>query len=145
VSQRRELSTIAALVAPVGTPARLLARHSPGTVRGPQVVSALRTFRRRIGRPLRIIWDRLPAHRSKEVTAFLAAHPADYQVEWLPGYAPDLNPEELCNGAVKRALRNALPGSVEELRCQVRRSFLRLGRRPDLLCSFFDHAGLDVT
>jgi transposase len=145
VSQRRELSTIAALVAPVQTTARLLACHVPGTVHGPQVVRALQTFRRRIGRPLRIVWDRLPAHKSHEVTAFLAAHPDDYEVEWLPSYAPELNPEELCNGAVARDLRNALPGSVADLRCQVRRSFRRLGRRPALLRSFFAHAGLDVT
>jgi transposase len=144
VSQRRELSTIAALAAPVGTDARLLARHFPGTIRGPQVVTALRAFRRRLGRPLVIIWDRLAAHRAKEVQAFLAAHPDDYQIEWLPPYAADLNPEELCNGAVKRAVQNALPASVAELHGLVRRSFRRLGRRPALLRSFFDHVGLDV-
>lgn len=106
---------------------------------------ALRYFRQRLGRPLTIIWDRLSAHKAKEVTAFLAAHPEDYVVAWLPPYAPDLNPEEMCNGAVKRDTLNAVPHSVDALLHQARRAFNRLGRRIDTLDNFFRHVGLDVT
>ena len=133
------------MVAPLGGPPELRARHFRGSIHGEQVIVALRYFRRRNGRPLTVIWDRLSAHRAKEVTAFLAAHPADYRVEWLPSYAPELNPEELCNSAVKRELLNAAPDSVEALLHQARRSFIRLGRHPDMLHGFFRHAGLDVT
>jgi transposase len=131
-------------VAPLDGPARLYARHVRGSIHGEQVIVALRDFRRRIGRPLLVIWDRLNAHRAKPVRAFLAAHRADYRVEWLPSYAPELNPEELCNGAVKRALLNALPSSVDALHQQARRGFARLGRRPAELHGFFRHAGLTV-
>lgn len=144
MSQRREVSSIAALVAPLGGPARLDARHFRGSVHGEQVIVALRYFRRRIGRPLVVIWDRLNAHRAAPVLAFIAAHPDDYQLEWLPSYAPELNPEELCNGAVKRELRNAVPGSVDELHRSARRSFQRLGHRTYLLRGFFRHAGLSL-
>jgi hypothetical protein len=89
-----------------------------------------------------VIWDRLNAHRATIVQAFVAFHPADYRLEWLPLYAPDLNPEELCNGAVKRETLNAVPGSVDELRWQARRAFVRLGRRPAILHGFFRHVGL---
>jgi len=123
----------------------LYARHFPGSVRSDQVIVALRYFRRRIRRPLIIIWDGLPAHRARPVQRFLAAHARDYQIEWLPPYAPDLNPEELCNGAVKQELLNALPDSVHLLLQQARRGFLRLGRRPHTLLGFFHHAGLDLT
>ena len=134
-----------ALVAPVDRPPHLRARHFRGAIHGEQVIVALRYFRRRIGGPLIIIWDRLSAHRAKEVSTFLAAHPQDYEVEWLPAYAPDLNPEELCNGAVKREMLNAVPDSIDALLHQARYSFNRLGRRSDVLCSFFHHVGLDVT
>jgi len=144
-SQRREVSTVAALVAPLDGPARLDARHFPGRIHGEQVIVALRSFRRRIGRPLLVVWDRRNAHRAKPVHAFLAAHPADYQVEWLPTYAPELNPEELRNGAVKQELLNAVPGSADQLRQLARRSFRRRGRRSALLRSFFDHVALSVT
>jgi transposase len=132
------------LVAPLDGPARLYARHFRGSIRWPQVILALRHFRRRIGRPLVVVWDRLSAHRAQPVQAFVAAHPADYRLEWLPPYAPDLNPEELCNGAVKRAALNAAPRSVDELHQLARRSFRRLARRPELLDSFFHHVGLSV-
>ena len=145
LSQRREVSTIAALQVPLDGPPRVYARHFRSPIHGDQVIVALRYFRRRVGRPLLIVWDRLPAHRAKSVQAFLAAHPADYQIEWLPPYAPELNPEELCNGAVQRALLNAVPDSAEALLHQARRRFLRLDRRPQLLLGFFRHVGLDVT
>ena len=142
LSQRRELSSVVALVAPLDGPARLYARHFAGTIHGPQVIAALRSFRRRIGRPLVVAWDRSNAHRAAPVLAFVRAHPDDFQLEWLPAYAPELNPEELCNGAVKRALLNALPGSVDELHRQARRAFARLGRHPTTLHGFFRHVGL---
>jgi transposase len=144
VSQRREVSSIGVLVAPLDGPARLYARHFLGSIHGEEVITALRYFRRCIGRPLVIVWDRLPAHQARPVQQFLARHPADYEIEWLPPYAPDLNPEELCNGAVKGDLRNAQPGSVADLRRQARRGFIRLGRRTAELHSFFCHVGLSV-
>jgi transposase len=144
LSQRREISSIVALVAPLDGPAGLYARHFRGSIHAEQVVAALRYFRRRIGRPLIIVWDRLNAHRAKLVQTFVAAQPDEYRLEWLPPYAPELNPEELCNGAVKRALLNALPDSVAELHRQARRAFIRLGHRSTALHGFFAHAGLSV-
>jgi transposase len=155
VSQRREVSSIAALVAPLGGPhdtssgerpaqARLYARHFRGSIHGEQVIVALRYFRRRIGRPLVVIWDRLNAHRAKPVLTFVATHPDDYVIEWLPPYAPELNPEELCNGAVKRDMLNAVPSSVDELHQAARRSFIRLSRQPRTLRGFFRHVGLTL-
>jgi transposase len=91
-----------------------------------------------------VVWDRLSAHRAKPVQGFVAAHPADSRLDWLPPYAPELNPEELCNGAVKRAQRNAVPRSVDELHHLARRAFARLGRRPAVLHGLFRHTGLRV-
>src|SRR3712207_8207217 len=78
-------------------------------------------------------------------SAFLAAHPRDFTVACLPAYAPELNPEEPCNACVKRAMENALPGSVADLHRLARREFRRLQHRPELIVSFFRHAGLSVT
>src|SRR5207302_7297496 len=72
VSQRREVSSIAALVAPLDGPPRLYARHFLGAIHGEEVIVALRYFRRRIGRPVVIVWDRLHAHRAKPVHAVIA-------------------------------------------------------------------------
>ena len=140
VSKRREVSSIVAIT-PDG---RLYARHFRTSVSSSTVISALRYFRRKIGTPLLVVWDRLNAHRSRATTAFIAAHPQDYAAAYLPAYAPELNPEEQCNACVKRAMENALPGSVADLHRLARREFGRLQQRPELITSFFRHAGLSV-
>src|SRR3954465_4425951 len=44
---------------------------------------------------LLIIWDGAPIHRSQAIKTFLAAGAAErIWLERLPGYAPDLNPDE---------------------------------------------------
>jgi transposase len=146
VSKRREVSSIVVVAAPLGgAPARLYARHFVGTISTQRLLAALPYFRRRAGRPLLLVWDRLNAHAAGRTRAWLDARAADYAAAFLPGYAPDLNPEEQCNRHAKYALLNAPPGGVAALLAQTRREFRRLGRRPDLLASFFAHAGLRVT
>ena len=147
MSRRREVSSIVVLTAPLdGAPARLFARHFVGTIHAREVLVMLRYVHRRLGgRPVFLIWDRLNVHRSRVVRGFLDAHPDWFRVTWLPGYAPELNPEEQCNGVVKGESPNAQPDSVGALRRLARRGFQRLGRRPEILRSFFTHAGLSLT
>jgi hypothetical protein len=106
LSKRREVSSVVA-VTPAG---QLYARHVRGSVSSPVVIRALQHFRRQIGRPLLVVWDRLNAHRAHRTAAFLARHAHDFAVAYLPAYAPDLNPEELCNarGQAQHGKRTAL-------------------------------------
>lgn len=140
VSKRREVSSVIA-VTPAG---RIVARHVVGTVKGPDVIRALRHFRHVLGRPLLLVWDRSNTHRDQRVQRFVAAHPADYAAWFLPPYAPDLNPEEQANGVIKSRMANALPESVAELRALACRSIRYLQRHPGLVTNFFRHAGLHV-
>jgi hypothetical protein len=48
------------------------------------------------------------------------------------------------HGNFKEQIRSSAPESVEEMRRQVDRGFNRLRKHPDLLLSFFCHAGLGV-
>lgn len=140
LSRRREISSII-VVTPEG---RLYARHQAGAVNTRAVLAALLYFRRQLGAPLLIIWDRLNAHRSREVTRFITAHACDYAIAYLPAYAPELNPEEQANAWVKRRMANALPSSITALAALARTSFRRLQARPALIRHFFHHAGLYV-
>jgi transposase len=140
VSKRREVSSAVAIT-PDG---RLYARHFRTSISSRCVILALRYVRRKIGTPLLVVWDRLNAHRSRATMDFVSAHAQDYAVAYLPAYAPELNPEEQCNAFIKRAMENALPGSVADLHRLVRREFGRLQRRPEMIVSFFQHAGLSV-
>src|SRR5262249_24884837 len=61
---------------------------------GEEVVDFLKQLRQHLRR-FTVIWDRNQIHsRSKVVRAYLAAHP-EIVVEDFPGYAPELNPDEL--------------------------------------------------
>ena len=69
LSKRREVSSIVA-----GTPeGRLYARHVRTAISSRCVIRALRFFRRKVGTPLLVVWDRLSTHRSQVTTAFIAA------------------------------------------------------------------------
>ncbi len=140
VSQRREVSSIVGIT-PEG---RLAARHFRGAINSTHVITALRYFRRRFGPRLLIVWDRLNAHRARATQRFLAAHQGQLVVAFLPAYAPELNPEELCNAWVKKDMQNTLPATADQLAGLARRSFRRLQRHPAMIVNFFHHAGLNV-
>jgi transposase len=139
VSRRRELSTFVCLT----LSGKIYKRHFEHAIRGEDVVVGLRHLRRHVSGPLILVWDRLNAHRAKVVKEYVAGE-LDVRVEFLPPYAPDLNPEEQVHGNVKRHLRNATPTTVDEIRKQVDRGFARLRQRPDILLGFMRHAGLRV-
>lgn len=122
---------------------KIYKRHFDGAVDAEKLVVGLRHFRRWIQGPIILIWDRSPVHRALRVKAFLAQHP-HIHIEWLPPYAPELNPEEYCHGNVKGRLRNGVFHSKGEIRKHLDCGFARLRKRPDILLSCFQHAGLTL-
>lgn len=59
------------------------------------LIGALSELRRFLGgQKATLLWDGLPAHRSKAMAAWLRRQRSWLVVEPLPGYAPDLNPVE---------------------------------------------------
>lgn len=136
---RREVSTMTGLT----ISGKIYKRHFGQAVNADDIITGLEHFRRHLRRPFILIWDRSPTHRAKRVQHYLATHP-DILVEWLPPYAPEVNPEEYCHGNVKQHLKNWAPDHATEIRHRVNDGFARLRRRPDLLLSFFHHAGLVV-
>ena len=65
-----------------------------GSVKSAEVVEFLAALLRHIAGPLLIVWDRLSAHRSRLTRDFIAGQGSRLWVEYLPGYAPELNPVE---------------------------------------------------
>ena len=57
-----------------------------------EVIDFLKALVRHIDRPLLIVWDRLPAHRSRLVREFIELSEGHIATEFLPSYAPELNP-----------------------------------------------------
>ena len=118
--------------------------HSDRSIKGTEAVQFLRDLRRQFGGPLIVVWDRLQAHRSKLVKAYLARHP-EITTEFLPTYAPDLNPVELVWRHAKGTdLANYCPDDVEDLAATAETTFERYADKDHLLASFLRHTGLPM-
>lgn len=114
-----------------------------GSVKSPEVVDFLQALLRHIPGPLFIVWDRLPAHRSRMTRDFLAAQNGRVWMEYLPGYAPELNPVEYIWGYWKQhALPNVCPRDYWSLSESARRTLKRMRRRPRLITAFWKQAQL---
>jgi transposase len=111
-------------------------------VRGPGVVRVLRRRLRPVPGRLPVLWDGAPIHRGHDVTALLAAAAARLAPERLPGYAPDLNPDEGIRTYPKRvALRNRVCQSLPDRGAARRQATARLRRKRPVLRAGLHQAG----
>jgi transposase len=110
---------------------------------GAEVVQFLKHLERCLPGPLIVIWDGATIHRGCHVQAFLAAgHAARIQLEPLPGYAPDLNPNEGVWDSLKvKELANVACEDTVALRHELDRALRRLRRHPEILRGYFREAG----
>lgn len=122
---------------------RFYFRLLDGTVRTPQVIEFLQALQATIGKKLLIIWDRLQAHRSKRVRQYVEAQQGRLALEYLPAYAPELNPAESIWGYLKRhAMPNYCAGDLADLADNARSHLRSMQRRPTLVRAFWQQAEL---
>jgi transposase len=92
-----------------------------------------------------LIWDGLPAHRSKQMKTWIATQRSWLRVERLPGYAHDLNPIEMVWGNIKSVeLANLCPDTIEEAHAAAQTGLQRVGSSYDLCFAFLAHTGLSL-
>jgi transposase len=110
---------------------------------GAAIVAFLRQLLRQVRGKLLVIWDGAPIHRCRMVKAFLGAGAARrLQLEQLPGYAPDLNPDEGVWNLLKRVeLANRCSQDVPELWWELGLAIRRLRRRRHVLTACFRQCG----
>ena len=113
-------------------------------IKTPDFLDFLRQLRRELRRPIVLVCDRLNVHRS--AVRSLQEHGADWlEVQWLPSYAPDLNPVEAVWNHTKYAdLPNRVPEDSYELFDLVAESLNDQHFRSPLLHSFLRRAKLPV-
>jgi transposase len=105
-----------------------------------EVLGELRRFLG--GEKATLLWDGLPAHRSRAMRTWLNRQRSWLVVERLPAYAPELNPVEGLWSSLKAVeLANLTSPTLAEVIHQVHQGIERVRRTPHLAYSFLRHAG----
>src|SRR5438309_235623 len=87
-----------------------------------------------------LIVDRLRAHMTPAVQAWVAAHQERIEVFYLPRYAPELNPDEYLNNDLKGQVHaTGLPHNKGEVRSHIQEFMRRLLHLPEHVMNYFQH------
>jgi len=122
---------------------RFYFRFFPGAIKGPQIVEYLNALKATLRGKLLVIWDGLPAPRSRVVRDYVESLDGHIQLERLPAYAPELNPVEYLFGYAKqRELANLCVQTIAEVRRYASRRLQSMQRRPTLVRAFWQQAEL---
>ncbi len=91
-----------------------------------------------------VLLDRAKIHQAKAVLQWVRENRSKIILEFLPAYAPEMNPDEWFWGHMKyRRLALFCPKNTQELKEQVLKNYRSIRRRPRLLRSFLNASGLD--
>jgi transposase len=100
-----------------------------------ELLGEMMKYRRK---PLHLVLDSLPAHKTALVKKYVASTEGRLTLHFLPGYAPDLNPDELVWSHVKRTGTARRPlQKGEKLRDKIEAQLATLQKLPNLVRSFF--------
>jgi len=109
-----------------------------GALNGELFVELLKKMMYRRRKPVHLILDSLPAHKRAIVSEYVASTEARLTLHFLPGYAPDLNPDELVWSHVKRTGTARRPlRKGETLRQKIEEQLAKIQKLPSLIRSFF--------
>ena len=123
---------------------RLYFRFFHGAIKAPQIVECLKALKATIRGRLMIIWDRLPAHRSRLVRDYVELLDGSIELERLPAYAPEVNPVEYVFGYAKQRELANLWVNTAEVRALRDRPLKSMQRRPKLITAFWQQAKLAI-
>ncbi len=104
------------------------------------MIQFLRRLVRQAKRKVFLIVDGHPVHRSRKVKRWVEEHKQQIRLVQLPGYSPDLNPDELLNQDVKsNALGRRRPSNQTEMISDVRSYLRSTQRQPAVVKNYFQH------
>jgi transposase len=120
--------------------------HQVGAYDTDTLIGALEGLRRFLGgQKATLVWDGLPAHRSKLMRAWLGRQRSWLVVEPLPAYAPELNPVEPLWSSLKGTeLANLAGDSLDDVVAAAERGIQRIRSTHHLPSSFLRYCGLSL-
>ena len=125
---------------------RLFLQVRPTSYDAAGVVGFLRVLLRKISGKLVVIWDGSPIHRGQEIKDFLRRGAAKrLHLGQLPGYAPDLNPDEGIWNYLKRVeLGNVCCCDLNQLHRKLIQAKERLRHKKEIIKSCSRQCGYSV-
>jgi transposase len=101
-------------------------------------VNLLRKMMRYRAKPVHLVVDGLPAHKTKLVKDYVQSTQGRLTLHVLPGYAPELNPDEAVWSHMKRTgVARAPLRKGERLRDKIEQQLAAIKAAPQLIRSFF--------
>jgi transposase len=98
---------------------------------------------KQIRRPMLVVWDRLPGHRSRLVKEYVDSLDGNIELHYLPAYAPELNPVEYVWGYLKQhELPNFCPRDLWSLSTAARSALRSMQRRRTIVAACWKQASL---
>jgi transposase len=111
-----------------------------GGLSGERFVDLLEKLMSHRQRPLHLVLDNLPAHKTAAVKDYVSGTNGQLTLHFLPGYAPELNPDELVWSHVKRTGVARCPlQKGEKLEPKIHDQLTQIQQDPTLVRSFFQH------
>jgi transposase len=110
---------------------------------GSCVVNVFLDFLKRLvkqnkGRKVFFIVDSHPVHKAKTVQQWVDRHSTEIALHYLPGYSPDLNPDELLNQDLKATVfKETRPKNKQELKALLSKRLSQIQKNPERIRSYF--------
>lgn len=109
-----------------------------GKFKTPVFVAFMQRLLKQVAGNISLIVDGHPAHRSGAAKRFVDQHKQRLRLIRMPGYCPELNPDELLNQDVKtNGLGKCRPTNRTELMATVRRHLYRRQKQPQMIQNLF--------
>jgi len=109
-----------------------------GKFKAPVFVTFMQRLLKQVVGKIYLIMDGHPVHKSGKATRFAASHSSRLRLIRMPGYCPELNPDELLNQDVKtNGLGKSRPTNRIELMAIVRSHLYRRQKQPQVITNLF--------
>ena len=111
-----------------------------GRISAQEICDFLTRLMHNANKPVFLIWDGHPAHRSKKVRDCIESFDGRLEVYALPSYSPELNPaEQVWNNAKNQGIGRKKVFGPAQLKGMVLGELRRIQKLPSLVKSFFSH------
>lgn len=131
------------IISAVNNLGKMRFRVFKGSFTQPVMIDFLERLVRDAKRKVIVIVDGHPAHRGKRLKQWLQEHTSQCELVLLPGYAPELNPDELLNQDLKsNVFSSGRPRTRDELVAKTRSYLRATQKRPDIVRAYFQEANV---